>query len=152
MATAIKLNKSSRVFMQNVSIRGFNKGIEAIDSNMLLSGVDVRKCGTGVELINSHATFHDSCLMDNNVDLVVNNSNAHIINTIARRILAITPKNDYRINPYQIQSIAYQIINTRDADEKRRRLKQLWNIVKHTSFAWTFYQIIERVLRYYGVV
>jgi hypothetical protein len=152
MATAIKLDKSSRIFLRNVTIRGFNKGIEAINSNVLLSRVDVRRCGTGVELINSHATFHDSCLMDNNVDLVVNNSNAHLINTIAQRILAVTPKGDISINPYQIQSIAYQIINTRDITEKKRRLKQLWNVIKHTSLAWTFYQIVEKILRYYGLI
>ena len=138
--------------MRNVSIRGFNKGIEAVNSDLLLSGVDVRRCGIGVELVDSHVTFHDTFLMDNNVDLVVNNSNAHLINTIARRILAVTPKGEISINPYQIQSIAYQIINTRDITEKKRGLKQLWNVVKYTSLAWTFYQIIERILRYYGLI
>jgi len=152
LATAIKLENASKVFMRNVSIRGFNKGIEAINSDLLLSGVDVRRCGIGVELVNTHATFHDTFLMDNNVDLVVNNSNAHLIDTIAKRILAVTPKGDISINPYQIQSIAYQIINTRDITEKKRRLKQLWAVVKYTSLAWAFYQIIERILRYYGLM
>ena len=151
MATAIKLNKSSRVTLRNVSIQGFNKGIEAVDSDILLSGVDVRRCGTGVELVRSNATFHDTTIRDNTVDLIINNSKAHIINTIAQRIIEITPKGDYRVNPYKIQAIAYQIINTADIQEKRKKLKQLWNIVKYTPMAWTVYQIIKEILRLRGI-
>ena len=151
MATAIKLDKSSKVLLRNVSIRGFNKGIEATDSDLLLSGVDVQRCGTGVELVRSNATFHNTQIRDNTVDLVINNSKAHIINTIAQRIVEITPKGDYRINPYQIQSIAYEIINTTNIHEKRKKLKQLWNIVKYTPLAWTTYQIIKEILRLNGI-
>jgi hypothetical protein len=151
MATAIKLDKASRVVLRNVSIRGFNKGIEAIDSDLLLSGVDVQRCGAGVELVRSNATFHDAKIRDNTIDLIINNSKAHIINTIAQRIVEIAPKGDYRINPYQIQAIAYQIINTADINEKRRKLKKLWNIVKYTPLALATYQIIKEILRLEGI-
>ncbi len=151
MATAIKLDKCSRVLLQDTFIRGFNKGIEAIDSDLMLSGVDVQRCATGVELVRSNATFHDAQMRDNTVDLVINNSQAHIINTIARRIIEITPKGDYRINPYKIQAITYQIINTTDINEKKKRLKQLWNIVKYTPLAWTVYQLIKEILRVKGI-
>jgi hypothetical protein len=150
MATAIKLNKSSNVLLRGVTIRGFNKGIEATDSDLMLSGVNVQRCGIGVELVRSNATFHDTLLRDNNVDLVINNSKAYILNTIAKRIIEITPNGDYRINPVQIRRIAFQIINTTDVREKRRRLKQLWNVVKYTPFAWAVYQIIKEILRLNG--
>lgn len=151
MATAIKLNKSSRVLLRNVSIRGFNKGIEAIDSDLMMDEVNVQRCGTGVELVRSRATLNDTILRDNTVDLVINNSRAQIINTIAQRIVEITPKGDYRINPHQIRAIAYEIINTADIHEKRKKLKQLWNVVKHTPLAWAAYQIIKEILRLNGI-
>lgn len=150
MSTAIRLGKSKGI-LRNVTIRGFNKGIEAIDSDLLLSQVDVQRSGIGVELIRSNATFHDVQLRDNTVDLVINNSKAHIINTIAQRIVEITPRGDYRVNPYQIQAIAYQIINTTDIQEKKRRLRQLWNVVKYTPFAWAVYSIIKEILRLNGI-
>lgn len=152
MSTAIKLDKSSKILLRNVTIRGFNKGIEAIDSDLLLSQVDVQRCATGIELVRSNATFHDVRLRDNVVDLVINNSRAHIINTIAQRIVEITPKGDYRINSYQIRTIAYQIINTANIQEKRRKLKLLWNVVKYTPIAWTAYQIIKEILRLNGII
>ncbi|NHJ33137.1 MAG: hypothetical protein FK732_09750 [Asgard group archaeon] len=134
--------------MKNVTINGFKTGIDAANSDFILSRGNIRRCGIGVNLQNSHATFHDTYLMDNNVDLVVNNSNVHIIDTIAKRIIAITPKGDIRVNPYQINYIANQIINTRDVRKKKRWLRQLWNIIKYTSLVWTVYQIFERILRY----
>jgi uncharacterized protein YutD len=151
MSRAIKLNKASQTILQNVTIRGFDKGIEATDSDLLLSGVNVQRCGTGVELVRSNATFYNVQLRDNTVDLVINSSNAHIINTIAQRIVEITPKGDYRINPYRIEAIALQIINTTDIREKRKKLRQLWNVVKYTPLAWTAYQIIKEILRLHGI-
>jgi len=55
LATAIALRSASNVLMRNVTISGFNKGIEAFDSNLLLSGVNVQRCGVGLDLISSSA-------------------------------------------------------------------------------------------------
>lgn len=132
--------------MRNVTISGFNKGIEALDSNLLLSGVNVQRCSVGLDLISSNAAIYRSQLIDNAIDIVVNKSRAFLINTLAYRILRILPKGDYRINPYHIELIAREIINTADISEKRKRLRTLLNILKKTPYAWTIYQIIKEII------
>ena len=146
VATAIALRSAKNVLMRNVTIRGFDKGIQALNSNLLLSGVNVQRCGVGLDLINSNAAISRSQLIDNAIDIVVNKSRAFLINTLAHRILQILPRGDYRINPYHIERIAYKIINTADISEKRRHLRKLLNILKKTPYAWAIYQIIKEIL------
>ena len=146
VATAIALRGTNNAFLRNVTISGFNKGIEALDSNLLLSGVNVQRCGVGLDLISSNAAIYRSQLIDNAIDIVVNKSRAFLINTLAYRILQILPTGDYRINPYHIGIIAHEIINTADIIEKRRRLRKLLNILKKTPYAWVIYQIIKEIL------
>ena len=150
MATAIKLDNAKSVFLHNVSISGFNKGIEAVNSDLLLSGSNIQRCGIGLDLINSSATINRSQLMDNAIDLVVNKSRAYLLDSLVYRILRILPNGDYSINPYRIRVTAAKIINTGDIREKRKRLRQLLNILKKTPYAWTIYQIIREVLRFAG--
>jgi len=145
LATAIALRSANNVLMRNVTISGFNKGIEALDSNLLLSGVNVQRCGVGLDLISSNAAIYRSQLIDNAIDIVVNESRAFLMNTLAYRILRILPGGDYRINPYHIELIAHEIVNTADISEKRRRLRTLLNILKKTPYAWTIYQIIKEI-------
>lgn len=147
MTTAIALRGANKVFLRNVFIDGFNKGIDAVNSNLLLSEVNVQRCGIGLNLTSSNAVIYHSQLIDNAIDIVVNKSRAYLIDTLTQRILEILPTGDYRINPYQIQSIAMEIINTADVREKRRRLHQLLNILKKTPYAWTVYQIIKEILQ-----
>jgi len=148
LATAIALRSAKNVLMRNVTISGFNKGIEALDSNLLLSGVNVQRCGVGLDLISSNAAIYRSQLIDNAIDIVVNKSRAFLINTLAYRILRILPKGDYRINPYHIELITREIINTADISEKRRRLRTLLNILKKTPYAWTIYRIIKEIISF----
>lgn len=146
LATAIALRSASNVLMRNVTISGFNKGIEAFDSNLLLSGVNVQRCGVGLDLISSNAAIYRSQLIDNAIDIIVNKSRAFLMNTLAYRILRILPRGDYQINPYHIELIAHEIVNTADISEKRRRLRMLLNILKKTRYAWTIYQIIREIV------
>jgi len=146
LATAIALHSANNVLMRNVTISGFNKGIEALDSNLLLSGVSVQRCGVGLNLISSNAAIYRSQLIDNAIDIAVNKSRAFLIDTLAYRILRILPGGDYRINPYQIALIARGIINTADIHEKRRRLHRLLDILKGAGYGWTIYQIIKEIL------
>ena len=150
MATAIALRSANNVLMRNVTISGFKKGIEAVDSNLLLNQVRVQRCGIGLDLINSNASIYRSQLIDNAIDIVVNKSTAFLINTLARRILRILPRGDYRINPYYIELIANQIITTADMSKKRAGLRKLLNILKKTPYVWTIYQIIKEILRFIG--
>ena len=151
MATAIALRGAKNVLMRNVTVSGFNKGVDAFDSNLLLSGVNIQRCGIGLDLISSNATIHRSQLIDNAIDIVVNKSRAYLINTLTYRILRILPRGDYRINPYHIGLVAHKIINTADIREKRRHLRTLLNILKGTAYAWTVYRIIKEALRLIGI-
>jgi len=152
MSTAIRLGNSRNVLFRNVFISGFNKGIEAVNSNMLLDGVNVQRCGIGIDLRNSDAVFHRSNLTNNAIDVVVNKSRAYMINTIAQRVLELLPKGDYRINPYQIQNLAINVINTRDIQEKRRRFRKLLNYLTKYSHIWTIYSIIKEIFRFAGIL
>jgi len=147
MATAIGMRNAKNVILSNVTIRGFSKGIEAVNSNMLLSQANIQRCGIGLDLVNSNSIIHQSRFSDNSIDLVVNRSRAFVIDTMVHRILRILPRGDYRINPYPIEGIALGIINTADVNEKRRLLRQLLSILRNTPLAWTVYQIIREVLR-----
>lgn len=147
MTTAIALRRANNVIVRNVWISGFNKGIEAVNSNLLLSGVHVQRSGIGLELINSYASIHSSKFIDNAIDMIVNKSTAFIINTIASRILRILPKGDYRINPYTTQFIAYEIINTIDIQRKRLLLHKLLNILKYAGYGWLVYQILRELYK-----
>lgn len=151
MATAIALRSANNVLMRNVTISGFKKGIEAVDSNLLLNEARVQRCGIGLDLISSNAAIYRSQLIDNAIDIVVKKSTAFLINTLAYRILRILPKGDYRINPYHIGIIANKIIETADVNEKRKWLRRLLNILKGTAYAWTVYRIIREALRLIGV-
>ena len=150
MATAIKLKNAKRVLLDNVVISGFNRGIEAINSDFALSNSNVRRNVVGVDLTNSDAIIHNSQLVDNAIDIVVNKSRVQLIDTIAYRILEILPKGDCRMNPYQIERIAYSIINTRDIQEKKRNLSQLLKYLKNYTHIWGIYQIIKEILRWVG--
>ena len=151
LATAIALRSAKNVLMRNVTISGFNKGIEALDSNLLLSGVNVQRCGVGLDLISSNAAIYRSQLIDNAIDMVVNKSRAYLINTQVYRILRILPKGDYRINPYHIGIIANRIINTADISEKRRWFRKLLSILKGTAYAWLVYEIIREISHLMGI-
>jgi len=147
LATAIRLHGTNNAILRNVWISGFNKGIEAVNSNLLLSGVNVQRCGTGLGLVNSYASVHSSRFFDNAIDIAVNKSTAFIINTIAYRILEILPKGDYRINPYTTKRIVYEIINTTDVNRKRLSLRKLLYNLKYVGYGWVVYQILKEILR-----
>jgi hypothetical protein len=147
MATAIGMRNARNVLLSNVTIRGFSKGIEAVNSSMVLSEANIQRCGVGLDLVNSNSVIHHSQLTDNGIDMVVNKSRAFVIDTLVYRILKILPKGDYRIDPYQIEYIALGVVNTADIREKRRRLRRLLNILKNTPLAWTVYQIIKEIIR-----
>lgn len=147
MATGIGMRNAKNVLLSNVTINGFSKGIEAVNSSMLLNRANIQSCGIGLDLINSNSVIYSSQFSDNCIDIVVNRSRAFVIDTLVRRILRILPSGDYRVNPYQIEGIALGIINTADIHEKRRRLRQLLLILRNTPLAWTVYQIIKEIFR-----
>jgi hypothetical protein len=150
MGTAIALRGTRNAILRNVWISGFDKGIEASDSSLLLSGVNIRGCGTGLDLRSSVASVSDSKFLSNAIDIAVDKSTASMIDIIARRILEITPKGDYRINYYKNAHIVRAIIDTREVKKKRLHLRKLLDALKYPGYLWTAYQIIKEVSRALG--
>lgn len=144
---AISLRNADNVVFRRCHFINCDKAIEAIDSKIMLDRVDVRRCGIGLDLVNSQAAVQDSMFFDNAIDIVVNKSTAFVMNTVAQRILEILPKGDYRINPYTTEHLVNTIINTRDVHKKRVLLGRLLNTFKIAGYGWTVYQIIKEVLR-----
>jgi len=148
MSTAIALHGVKNVILRNVWISGFKKGVEAVNSNLLLGGVYIQRSGIGLDLVNSYATIHDSRFIENAIDIVVNKSTAFIINTVASKIVEILPKGDYRVNPYMVQSIAYEIISTSDVQRKRSLLRKLLRYLNYVGYGLTVYQILKEFFSY----
>jgi hypothetical protein len=146
MATAIALHGARNVVLRNVQILGFQKGVEAVNSNLLLSGVHIQRSAIGLDLLNSYATIHDTRFTENVIDIVVNKSVAFVIDSAVRKIMEILPNSDYRINSYKVRSIGYKIINTRDIEKKRFLLWQLLDYLKYVGYVWLVYQIIKELL------
>lgn len=151
MATAIKIVNSKNNIFDGNFISGFETGIEAINSDIILNRNRIQRCNVGLQLRNSDAIIHDGVFTDNAIDIVVDRSKAQLIDTIANMILAVTPKNDYRINPYYIESLAIKVINTRDPLEKRRNYKQLLGYLKNFTYIWAIYGIVKEALRLAGI-
>lgn len=151
MPSAINLHGVRNAVLDDVWISGFDKGIEASDSSLLLHGVNVQGCGIGLSLRGSVASVSDSRFLNNAIDIAVDKSTAFMIDTIAERILRILPKGDYRINYYRSQHIVREIIDTRDVEKKRSKLRELLNSIRRNpAYLWIVYQIIKEVSRLCG--
>jgi len=150
MPTAISLRGTRNAILENVWISGFEKGIDASDSSLLLSGVNIRGCGTGLSLRGSVASVSDSQFLNNAIDVAVEKSTVFMIDTVARRILEILPKGDYRINYYKSQHIVREIIDTKDIKKKRLCLRKLLDNIRYAQYLWTIYQMIKEVFRLSG--
>ena len=147
---AIRLRNAKNVVLRNNYISGFDIGIDAVNSDINMSRNRIQNCDIGLRLTNSQAEFHNDYFSDNDIDIAVNNSRTELIDTIARRILANTPKNDYRINPYYIQNLARKTINAKNIQEKKRNYKTLLKYMKGFTYIWTIYNIVKEALRLAG--
>jgi hypothetical protein len=148
MSSAIVMHNAKNVILRNVWISGFRKGVEAVNSNLLLNSVHIRRCDIGLNLVNSNATIHNSMLIENTIDVIVNRSTVSIIESMVRRIMEILPNGDYRINPYKVWRIANEIINTRSEEEKRSSLHKLLRYLEYVGYGWIIYQILKEFLNY----
>jgi hypothetical protein len=106
MASGIRLHNVKDGIVRNCYVSGLTKGLEVINSDVLLSNNSFQRCKIAVELVNSGAVIHNNYFMDNAIDIVVNRSKAKLIDTLARRILAVLPNGGMQINPYVIRSMA----------------------------------------------
>jgi hypothetical protein len=151
LATGIKLENSKNIRIFGGTISGFDKGIDAINSNVAITNTTFRRCNVAVNMVNSDAVFSKPIFEDNIIDLVVNRSSAKLINTLTEKIIAVTPKNDIRVNPFVIERMAIRVINTKDVREKRNRFsKFLKYLKKNYAHIWVIYSILKEIFRLAG--
>ena len=150
MSKGIKIENSKNIRILGGKISGFDKGIEVINSDVMIADTTFRKCNVAIDMLNSDVLLSKPIFEDNIIDLVVNKSNARLINTLTRKIIAVTPKNDLRINPYTIEQMAIKVINTRDITEKRKSYRKLLKYLKAYSHIWTIYSVLKEIVRLAG--
>ncbi|AKG91064.1 hypothetical protein GAH_01649 [Geoglobus ahangari] len=142
MTTAICLERSRGVVLDNVSIVGFEKGIYAKDSEFLVRNCYISENKIGIESVNSFGSIHNSEFRKNDIDLIVNRSSIHVVDTIAEKVMEIT-RNGSRIEDIEAHWIAFRIINATDPQEKRRLFRKLIEYSQYIGLIWTIYQILK---------
>jgi hypothetical protein len=150
MPTGIKIENSKNIRIFGGRISGFDKGIEVINSDVTIAGTTFRRCNVAIDMQNSDVLLNKPIFEDNIVDLIVNKSNARLINTETKKIIAVTPKNDIRINPFAVEQMAIKVINTKDIIEKKNRYRQLLKYLKAYTHIWAIYSILKEIARLAG--
>jgi hypothetical protein len=150
LSTGIKVQNSKNIYIRGGSIAGFNKGIEAINSDVIINNTTFQRCNVAIDLTNSEALINNPIFVDNIIDITVNKSDAKLINTLTNKILAITPQTDIRINPYVIEQMGLKVINTRDVAEKKKRFRELLKYLKYYTHIWAIYSILKEIARLAG--
>lgn len=147
MTTAICLDRSRGVILDNVSIVGFEKGLYAKDSEFLVRNCHFSENKIGIESVNSLGSIYNSEFRENVIDLIVNRSSIHVVDTIAEKVMEIT-RNGSRIEDVEANWIAFRIINTTDPQEKKRLFGKLLEKIQYVSSVWTLYLMIKEFLNY----
>jgi len=132
MTTAIRLEGVRQAILRNVMVRDFDVALSVKNSNFIAE--DFYSIGNfiGVYAKNSIGTIHRGYFKDNAIDIVVNASSIHVIDTVAKRILEIA-KEYSRYEFIELGYIASRIINTLDLARKRELYKEL--LLKIRKFA-----------------
>ena len=157
MATAIMLRGARNVLLDNVVIRGFERGIVAENSSLLMNRVRVVNGGIGVLLRRSYANILNSQIYGNLIDILAEESNVNIINSIALKIIAYLSNvsvSHYEVNVYELQRLALDVLSEQDPENKRRKyrrlLKKIKKIAEIASYAASLHYIIRELLRLLG--
>ncbi len=144
MSVGIHVSNSRGVLLDNVVIRGFEKGLYVQNSNFLINNCEFSQNKVGIEAIRSFGTISKSKFYDNIIDLMVNNSSVHVIDTIAKTIQKITSRGT-TIEEINANWIAQLIINTRNHQKKKNLFKKLLEKAKYLGLFWTIYQILKEL-------
>lgn len=124
MSTAIRLRNARHVTLDNVSIRGFQRGILAENSQVFMRRTNISGNFIGIETYNSDFIVANS-ILNNNLDILLGkNSEITILDTIARRIIDIT-KTPVEPVALDVNWIARRILSTKDVNQKMSLLKQI---------------------------
>lgn len=123
-STAIRLRNARHVTLDNVSIRGFQRGILAENSQVFMRRTNISGNFIGIETYNSDFIVANS-ILNNNLDILLGkNSEITILDTITRRIVDIT-KTLVEPVALDVNWIARRILSTKDVNQKMSLLKQI---------------------------
>lgn len=154
MSTAIRLKNAKHVILDNVTIRGFQKGILAENSQVSMRGANIIGNVIGLEVHNSDFIVANS-ILNNSIDILLGkNSEITIIDTIARQILDIT-KTPSVLDPkaLEINWIAHSILSTKDLNQKKMLLKSLKKkIESYYKFEKITGRVLDWILRIYSII
>ena len=157
MTTAIMLRRARNALLDNVVIRGFERGIVAENSSLLMNRVRVVNGGIGVLLRRSYANILNSQIYGNLIDVLAEESDVNIINSIVLKIIAYLSNvsiSHYAVNVYELQRLALDALRERNPENKRRKfkrlLKKIKKIVEIGNYAASLHYIIRELLRLLG--
>ncbi|NJE13752.1 hypothetical protein [Thermococcus sp. LS2] len=133
MPTGIYMKGAKNVLLQDVVIRGFEKGIIAEDSEAFLNRVTLRDNIIGIETLNSRLTIVSSRFENNVIDLLMKKkTEIEKIDTAMHLVLDVTSSAS-SIEAINVQSLARQVLYSKDLTEKKRALKRLEDAVERYS-------------------
>jgi len=124
MTTAIMLRGARNVLLDNVVIRGFERGIVAENSSLLMNRVRAVNGGIGVLLRRSYANILNSQVYGNLIDVLTEESDVNIINSIALKIIAYLSNvsiSHYAVNVYELQRLALDVLREHVPENKNLR-------------------------------
>jgi len=155
MSTAIYVRGARGVVLDNVVIRGFDKGIVLEDSQAVLNRVFVARSNVGLLARSSHAVVNQSVFLDNAVDVLTYGASLDLIDTFAENIIAYLSNvkiYHYAVNPYKIIAQARDVLKERDSAAKRRKFGRLLkSVIQYATYAKELYEIIKAILRSMGI-
>ncbi len=155
MATAIYVRGARNVVLDNVVIRGFDKGIVLEDTYATLNRVYVTQTNIGLLARKNYALINQSLFLDNAIDILAENASLDMIDTIARTIKAYLSNINiihYTVNPYRLIAQANEVLQEQNPEIKRRKFRELLEtMLKYAAYAKTIYDIIKAVLRAIGI-
>ena len=130
MPTGIYIKGAKNVLLQDVVIRGFEKGIIAENSEAFLNRVTLQNNVVGIETLNSRLTVVSSQFENNVIDLLMHKKSVVEKIDTAMNLIIDVSSGVASIEALNIQELAREVLYSRDLTEKKKALGRLENIVE----------------------
>lgn len=153
MVAAIAIRGSREVVLKRVFIGNSKIGIKAENTSLYMENVWTIGCQTGGYFKNSWVLGRSSIFLENDVDVLAEESSVDLIDCIVTRIqrpLSRVTVIHYAVNPYQLQVLAHRISITRDPNEKKKLYKKfLKELLKQSKYVPEYRELLAFILRLY---
>jgi hypothetical protein len=172
MGTGVKIENSKDIRFIGGQISGFDKGIEAINSDVTLQdirisncniGVEshnstvkairnsvIQQCAVGIDSHNSDIVVDDSILLDNVLNMVVESSSISLINSLSDKIIFTLDNIDIK-NKDDIVKLAQETKSAKGKDSKKALFKKLLKYLKVLKDIATVYSLLKDIIKLAGV-